>query len=89
MECVKDMKYTEIAEVFVKGKNGGWKLVTDDASLMECIKEISNGELDLFIDSNVDKRIAPMKQMQPHVIVRPRKNPEKWKYMTIKDINLE
>lgn len=98
MEWVKDLNYTEIGGIYVKGEDGGWKLVSDDAAVGECIKQkMVDGELDLFVDCIVDKEIAPMKQMQPHVIVRPRtsifqakaKNQGKRKFVTIKDINQE
>ncbi|KAL6548049.1 hypothetical protein OROHE_009754 [Orobanche hederae] len=47
--------------------------------------------------NNADKGLEPMKQMQPHVMVRPNKNPiktrlknpNKRKFVTIKDINHE
>lgn len=96
MEFVKDLKYNEIGGIYVsKGKNGGWKLVTDDQGVGEYIK--GKSEFDFYIDCNVDKGIPPMKQMQPHVIVRPRasplkakvKNAEKRTFMTLKDINDE
>ncbi|KAL6530264.1 hypothetical protein OROHE_014617 [Orobanche hederae] len=58
MEHVKeDLKYTEIGGVYYPIKGNMTK----------------NGDwVDLYVDNVVDKRIGPFKQMQPHVIIRPR-----------------
>lgn len=96
MEFVKELKYEEIAGIYVSNsKNSGWKLVTDDKTVGEYMK--GKSELDFYIDSNVDQSIPPMKQMQPHVIVRPRRSPVKGKekiaekrtFVTLKNINAE
>lgn len=95
MEWVKDLNFTEIGGVYVKELNGDWKLVLDDVGVCQAIKKSKNGEFDFYIDCNVEEGIAAMDQMQPHVIVRPRKNPVqakvrnpgKKKFVTIKDIN--
>lgn len=98
MEWVKELKYDEIGGIYVQnGDNEGWTLMTDDRSLFKHMYEIKRSEVDYFIDCDADKGIAPMKQMQPHVIVRPRsslfkakdKNAEKRTYVTLKNINDE
>ncbi|XP_063937382.1 uncharacterized protein LOC108203821 [Daucus carota subsp. sativus] len=96
MEWVKELGYAEIGGVYVR-KEKGWELVTKDADINVCILESKTSELDLFVDCDVDKGIEPAKQMQPHVIVRPKKNPikatvknpNKRKFVTLKDINHE
>ncbi|KAL8105340.1 hypothetical protein AgCh_029216 [Apium graveolens] len=75
----------------------GWELITDDAALNECTFKSEASELDLFIDIDVDKNMSAMRQMQPHVIVRPKRspvnpkedNPKKRQFVTLKDINEE
>lgn len=77
MEYVRDeLEYTEIGGVYSwKGPMSGWKLVTNDADLCELMQIKNNGDyIDFYVDTVVDDKIEPMKQMQPHVIVRPRKN---------------
>lgn len=93
MEYVKELDYTEIGGIYIKRR--GWTLVTDDRG----VNEATNGrsDVDFYIDTNVDKSLQPMKQMQPHVIVRPRSSPykvkennaEKRTFVTLKDINDE
>lgn len=93
MEFVKDMNYTEIGGVYVN--NDGWKLLEDDKTVGEHTK--GKSEVDFYIDANVDKDIPALKQMQPHVIVRPRSSPfkakgkkvEKRTFVTLKNINAE
>lgn len=96
MEFVKELKYDEIGGIYVtKENNNGWKLLMDDRGVGEYIK--GKSVLDFYIDCNVDERIPPMKQMQPHVIVRPRpgplkvieKNTEKRTFVTLKNITDE
>ena len=95
MEFVKDMKYKEIGGVYVY--NNGWKLLQDDKTLGEYIKGKTE-EIDFYIDTFVDITVPAMKQMQPHVVVRPRSSPslkarekktEKRTFVTIKNINAE
>lgn len=76
MEFVKDyLHYTEIGGVYIsKGKRGGWQLVVDDKGVNEYVGGCKNEEIDFYIDNTVDKDIAPIIQMQPHVIIRPRNN---------------
>lgn len=76
MEYVKDyLHYSEIGGIYVrKGKRGGW-LVTNDSELNEVVKGCDDGEeLHFYLDNTVDKDIEPLIQMQPNVIIRPRKN---------------
>lgn len=74
MEYVKEAAgYAEIGGVYVKKAGGGWKLVSNDAEACELGNGLKDGSmLDLYIDTVVDKAIQPVKQLQPHVIVRPR-----------------
>ncbi|KAL6581960.1 hypothetical protein OROMI_005974 [Orobanche minor] len=96
MEWVKELGYAEIGGVYVRNEKG-WQLVAKDADICVCVMTGQTSEFDFFIDCDVDKGIEPMKQMQPHVIVRPKKNPvkarpkipNKRKFVTIKDINNE
>lgn len=80
MEHVKDdLKYTEIGGIYVsKGDMEGWKLCADDADLNELVKAAKAAKvgeyLDFYIDNVVDFKIKPSKQMQPHVVMRPRQN---------------
>ncbi|XP_063942874.1 uncharacterized protein LOC108205913 [Daucus carota subsp. sativus] len=93
MEFVKELKYDEIGGVYIKLR--GWKLVTDDKG----VTDATNGraEIDFYIDNNVDPNVPPMKQMQPHVIIRPKsspfkvkeKNAEKRTSVTLQNINAE
>lgn len=71
MEYVKEVGYTEIGGVYVR--KGGWKLLSNDMDLVGLVEGVKDGYfLDLYIDNIVDKAIEPTKQMQPHVIIRPR-----------------
>lgn len=77
MEYVKDyLEYTEIGGVYISmGKKGSWKLVLNDKDVDEFFKGCENEEeVHFYIDNTVDKDIEPFSQMQPHVIIRPRKN---------------
>ncbi|KAK1393544.1 hypothetical protein POM88_012600 [Heracleum sosnowskyi] len=98
IEWVKELKYDEIGGIYVQNEdNDGWTLMTDDRSLFKHMYATARSEIDYFIDCDVDKGTTPTKQMQPHVIVRPRsslfkakdKNAEKRKYVTLKNINDE
>lgn len=75
MEYVKDyLKLSEIGGVYTRAA-GGWTLLTWDKELFDIITAFRNDEeLPLFVDTVVDKEVEPSPQMQPHVIVRPRKN---------------
>ena len=74
MEYVKDdLGYTEIGGIYVKKQGGGWKLVSSDADVGELVEGLLDGcHLDFYIDTIMDKAIEPVKEMQPHVIMRPR-----------------
>lgn len=75
MEHVKyDLEYSEIGGIYVsKGKKGGWNLVSNDADLSAVVKGVKDGDqVDFYLDNVVDNNIEPIKQMQPHVIIRPR-----------------
>lgn len=77
MEYVKDyLHYTEIGGIYIsKGRGGGWELMTKDAEVIALTNDCIDGEeIKFYIDNTVDKEIEPMIQMQPHVIIRPRKN---------------
>lgn len=99
MEWVKDLGFTEIGGIFVKNEENhdGWDLVTDDAELNGYIRASDDAELNLYIDCDFDANVPPMRQMQPHVIVKPRRllvkpktgNPKKRQFVTLKDINQE
>ncbi|KAL8131414.1 hypothetical protein AgCh_007374 [Apium graveolens] len=53
----------------------GWKLLTRDKELLEIVDGCENdGEIQLYVDTVVDKEVEPSVEMQPWVIVRPRKN---------------
>lgn len=70
---MEDCKYTEIGGLYVKKAGGGWKIINNDAEANELVRGLTDGAyLDLYIDTVVDKAIEPTKQMQPHVIIRPR-----------------
>lgn len=93
MEFVKEMKYKEIGGIFVN--NDGWKLVSDDQTLRQFTQEKT--ELDFYIECTVNKAIPAVKQVQPHVVVRPRSSPvitkekmaEKRTFVTLQNINAE
>ena len=77
MEFVKDyLHYTEIGGIYIsKGKRGGWQLMLDDKGVNEFVNGCKNEEeVDFYIDNTVDKDIEPLRQLQPHVTIRPRKN---------------
>lgn len=77
MEFVKDyLDYTEIGGIYIsKGRGGGWELMTKDAEVVGLTKDCVEGEeINFYIDNIVDKEIEPMIQMQPHVIIWPRKH---------------
>lgn len=77
MEHVKDdLDYTEIGGIYIRNDNmGGWQMVAHDGDLSKLVKEVKNGgHLDFYIDNVVDTKIEPLKQMQPHVVIRPRPN---------------
>ncbi|KAL8155617.1 hypothetical protein AgCh_000853 [Apium graveolens] len=95
MEFVKDPKYGEIGGVYIKKKGG--KLVTDDRGVIEFIN--GRPEVDFYLETNVNSDVPPLKQMQPHVIVRPKSSPfkvketnanaEKRTFVTLQNINTE
>ena len=77
MEFVKEeLEYTEIGGIYAwKGPTSGWKLVADDVELLFMMQIKNNGDyIDFYVDTVVEDSTEPIKQMQPHVIVRPRKN---------------
>lgn len=77
MEEVKDLlKLNEIGGVYAKeGKHGGWKLLRTDLDIIQEIEKCNDGEeVKLYVDTVVDPAIEPLCEMQPHVIVRPRKS---------------
>lgn len=76
LEHVKDdLKYSEIGGIYVKDKLGDWKLVKNDSDLFTLVGEIKSGDhIHFYMDNIVDNNIEPMKQMQPHVVIRPRPN---------------
>lgn len=77
MEHVKDdLGYSEIGGIYVsKGQLGGWKLVSSDADLSPLAGKVKNGDhINFYIDHVVDNNIEPIKQMQPHVVIRPRQD---------------
>lgn len=75
MEFIKDyLHYTEIGGVYSRSKKGCWKLVSNDRDVIEMVEGCnSEKEVDFYIDNTIDTDIEPPIQMQPHVIVRPRK----------------
>lgn len=86
IEYLKELKYNEIGGLYVKHRV--WTLVTYDRG----VTDTTNGrsEADFYIDYHVKKTIPPIKKMQSHVIVKPRKSPlklrkrnaEKWTFVT-------
>jgi len=49
--------------------------VLDDKGVNEFVNGCKNEEeLDFYIDNTIDKDIEPLRQLQPHVTIRPRKN---------------
>ncbi|KAL8092246.1 hypothetical protein AgCh_034510 [Apium graveolens] len=99
MEWVNQLSYKEIGGIYVQKEENsdGWELITDKAALNEYTFKSEASELELFIDCDVDKNVPAMRQMQPHVIVRPKRspvnpkkdNPKKRQFVTLKDINEE
>ncbi|XP_074346497.1 uncharacterized protein LOC141685284 [Apium graveolens] len=97
MESVKDnLHYSEIGGVYIKeGNRGGWKMLLDDKDTDEYVLGYNDGEeIEFFIDTIIDVEIEPLRQMQSHVIIRPRKNiihdsakkPVKRKYITTQQL---
>ena len=76
MEYVKDyLHLTEIGGIYISKEKGGWELVKNDKDLFGLVEACSDGEeIHFYVDNIVDKEIEPLNQMQPHVMVRPRKN---------------
>lgn len=78
MEHVKeDLHYSAVGGIYVKsGKERGiWKMVTNDVELNAVLARVNFGDhLDLYVDTVIDYKIEPLKQMQPHVEIRPRQN---------------
>ncbi|XP_074326365.1 uncharacterized protein LOC141664335 [Apium graveolens] len=75
MEYVKEyLHLTEIGGVYTID-DSGWKLLTRDKELLELVDGCKNdGEIQLYVDTVVDKKDEPSVHMHPWVIVRPRKN---------------
>lgn len=75
MEYVKEyLKLSEIGGVYTKAV-GGWKLLSRDKELFDIINGLGNqDDVDLYVDTVVDPEVEPADHMQPHVIIRPRKN---------------
>lgn len=77
MQEVRDiLKLKEIGGVYVlDGKNGGWKLVKNDSDVIQEVEKCEDGEeVKFYVDIKVDTTVEPLVQIQPHVIVRPRRN---------------
>ncbi|KAL8134557.1 hypothetical protein AgCh_009539 [Apium graveolens] len=76
LEHVKDdHHYSVIGGIYIQDKLGDWKLVTNDSDMFTLIGEVSSGDhIQFYMDNIVDNKIEPVKQMQPHVIMRPRHN---------------
>lgn len=76
MEYVKDyLHLSEIGGVYIQDDGAGWKLLTRDKELIDLVNGCENEEeIHLFVDTIIDKEIEPTAQMQPHVIIRPRKD---------------
>lgn len=78
MEHVKeDLQYSEIGGIYVKKsvESGGWQMVGNDAELDVVVDKVKSGDhVDLYVDTVVDSKTEPLKQMQPHVVIRPRKS---------------
>ncbi|KAL8107028.1 hypothetical protein AgCh_023727 [Apium graveolens] len=99
MEWINQLGYKEFGGIYVRKEenNDGWELITDDAVLNEYTIKSKASKLDLFINCDVDNNVPTMRQMQPHVIVRPKRtpvkpkedNPKKLQFVTLKDINEE
>ena len=80
MDFIKDaLHYTEIGGVYIisKGTRGGWRLILNDKDVNEYVQGCINnkqGEVVFYIDNTIDKDSDSVIQLQPHVIIRPRKN---------------
>lgn len=77
MEYVKDyLHLLEIGGVYIKQEeDNSWKLLTCDKEVTELVNGCKDGdEIEFYVDNIVDTEIEPMVQMQPFVVVRPRKN---------------
>lgn len=78
MEHVKeDLQYSGIGGIYVnKGiQSARWQKVTNDAELNALIDRVNSGDhMDFYVDTVVDSKTEPLKQMQPHVVIRPRHN---------------
>lgn len=74
-EFVKDyLNFSEIGGIYVMSNKGGWKLILDDKDVAEFMEVCADEEeIHFYIDNTVDKDIEPVRQMQPHIIIRPRK----------------
>ena len=65
MEEVKNLlKLTEIGGVYVnEGKNGGWKLITNDLDIINGVEKCGHGqEVKFYVDIIVDTDIEPLFQ---------------------------
>ena len=98
MEWVLEIGYKEIGGVYMRAEEKNkWALLCNDADINEVILTTDSSSLDLYIDCDVDSSVKPVKQMQPHVIVRPKtcpvkamqRIPKKRQFVTIKEINQE
>ena len=98
MEWVLEIGYKEISGVYMRvEEKNKWALLCNDADINEVILTTDSSSLDLYIDCDVDSSVKPVKQMQPHVIVRPKtcpvkamqRIPKKRQFVTIKEINQE
>jgi hypothetical protein len=78
MEHVKDdLEYSEIGGIYVRVQEefGNWKLLTNDSDLNPLVQRANSGDyIDFYIDNVIDMTVLPIKQMQPHVVIRPRQN---------------
>ena len=77
LENVKDyLKYTEIGGLYVlNGKPQQWKLLKCDLDLFQMVDACENGgEIELYVDTVVDKECERLEPGVPFVVVRPRKN---------------
>lgn len=76
MEYLKDyLHFTEIGGIYIRNEKGAWQIVTNDKELMGLVQCCDDEEeMVFYLDNTVDKEIEPLPQMQPHIIIRPRKN---------------
>ncbi|KAL8107992.1 hypothetical protein AgCh_024420 [Apium graveolens] len=50
-------------------------MMGNDAELDAIVDKVKSGDhVNLFVDTVVDSKTEPFKKMQPHVVIRPRKN---------------